>query len=80
MSMASLLFRESLHIPTHNQGVHEASEIENSPSTTQNSLAKFHLFHERALLFHNNYPATLHCSPATTIFLMKTLHNYIIHP
>ena len=42
--------------------------MENSPSTTQNSLAKFCLFPERALLFHNNSPATLHCSPATTIF------------
>ena len=45
---------------------------ENSPSTTQNSPVKFRSFPERALLFHNNSPATLHCSPATTI-LMKTL-------
>ena len=40
---------------------------ENSPSTTQNSLAKFCSFPERALLFHNNSPATLLCPPATTI-------------
>ena len=40
---------------------------ENSPSTTQNSPAKFRSFPERALLFHNNSPVTLHCSPATTI-------------
>ena len=44
---------------------HQRSE--NSPSTRQNSLAKFHPFPERALLFHNNSPATLLCSPATTI-------------
>ena len=47
---------------------------ENSPATTQNSLAKFRSFSERASLFHYNSPATLHYSPATTIlFLMKTL-------
>ena len=40
---------------------------ENSLSTPQNSPAKFRSFPERALLFHNNSPATLHCSPATTI-------------
>ena len=40
---------------------------ENSPSVTQNSPAKFHSFPGRASLFHNNSPATLHCSPATTI-------------
>ena len=40
---------------------------ENSPSTTQNSTAKFHSFPERASLFHNNPPVTLHYSPATTI-------------
>ena len=40
---------------------------ENSPSTTQNSPATFRFFPERASLFHNNSPATLHCSPATTI-------------
>ena len=45
---------------------------ENSLSTLQNSPAKFCLFPERALLFHNNSPATLHCSPATTI-LNETL-------
>ena len=40
---------------------------ENSPATTQNYPAKFRLFPERALVFHNNSPVTLHCSPATTI-------------
>ena len=30
---------------------------ENSPATMQNSPAKFRLFSERALLFHNNSPA-----------------------
>ena len=40
---------------------------ENSPATTQNSPAKFRAFSERASLFHNNSPATLHYSPATTI-------------
>ena len=44
---------------------HQRSE--NSLSTTQNSATKFHSFLERALLFHNNSPATLHCSSATTI-------------
>ena len=44
---------------------HQRSE--NSPSTTQNSLAKSCLFPERALLFYNNSPATLLCSHATTI-------------
>ena len=33
----------------------------------QNSLAKLRLFPERALLFHNHSPVTLHYSPATTI-------------
>ena len=42
---------------------------ENFTSTTQNSLAKFRSFPERALLFHNNSPVTLHCSHATTIIL-----------
>ena len=42
---------------------------ENSPSTTQNSPAKFRSFPERALFFHNNSPVTLHCSPATTILI-----------
>ena len=46
---------------------------ENSPATTQNSLAKFRSFSERALLFHNNSPATLHYSHATTI-LNETLY------
>ena len=41
--------------------------MENSPSTRKNFLAKFHLFPERASLFHNNSTVTLHCSPATTI-------------
>ena len=34
---------------------------ENSPATTQNSLAKICLFAERALPFHNNPSVTLHC-------------------
>ena len=33
----------------------------------QNSPAKFSLCPERALLFHNNSPVSLHCSPAPTI-------------
>ena len=41
--------------------------LENPPSTTQNSPAKFRLFPERAKLFHNNSPVTLRCSPVTTI-------------
>ena len=41
---------------------------ENSPATMQNSPAKFGSFSERASLFHNNSPATLYYSPATTIF------------
>ena len=40
---------------------------ENSPATTLNFPAKFRSFPERALLFHNNSPVTLHYSPATTI-------------
>ena len=40
---------------------------ENSPATTQNFPVKFRLFPERASLFHNNSPVTLHYSPATTI-------------
>ena len=40
---------------------------DNSPATTQISLAKFCLFPERASLFHNNSLVTLHCSPATTV-------------
>ena len=35
----------------------------------QNSMAKFCSFPGRALLFHNNSPVTLHCSPATAIIL-----------
>ena len=40
---------------------------ENSLATTQNSPAKFYLFPERALPFHNNPPVTLQYSPATPI-------------
>ena len=48
--------------------------LENSLATTQNSLAKFCLFPERALCFDYNPPVTLQDSPATPIiFLMKTL-------
>ena len=32
---------------------------------SENSPAKFRSFSERASLFHNNSPATLHYSPAT---------------
>ena len=42
---------------------------ENSPATTQNSLAKFRLLPERVSLFHNNSPVTLPYSPATTILI-----------
>ena len=44
---------------------HQRSE--NSPATVHDSPAKFRLFPERALVFHNNSPVTLHYSPATTI-------------
>ena len=44
---------------------HQRSE--NSPATTQNLLAKFCLFLERGLSFHNNPPVTLQYSPATPI-------------
>ena len=46
--------------------------LENSPSTMQNSPAKFRSFPERAKLLHNNSPVTLRYSPATTI-LNETL-------
>ena len=39
----------------------------NYPATTQNSAAKFRLFLERTLPFHNNPPVTLLYSPATPI-------------
>ena len=39
--------------------------LEKSLATTQNSLAKFWLFPERALPFHNNPP--LQYSPATPV-------------
>ena len=45
---------------------HQRSE--NSLATTQNSAAKFGLFPERALNFHNNTSVTLQYSPATLIF------------
>ena len=41
--------------------------LESSLATKQNSLAKFCLFLERALPFHNNPPVTLQYSPATPI-------------
>ena len=44
---------------------HQTSE--NSPATTQNSLAKFCMFPERALPFHNIPPVTLQYSPATPV-------------
>ena len=47
---------------------------ENSLAAMQNSPSKFRSFSERALLFHNNSPATLHYSPATTI-LNETLKH-----
>ena len=40
---------------------------ENSLATMQNFQAKFRSFSERASLFHNNSPATLHYSPAATV-------------
>ena len=40
---------------------------ENSLATAHYSPAKFCLFPERALLFHNNSPVTLHYSPVTKI-------------
>ena len=40
---------------------------ENSPAITKNSAAKFRSFPERALVFHNNSPVTLHSSPTITI-------------
>ena len=39
---------------------------------SQNSPAKFCSFPEGALLFHNNSPVTLHCSPATCTTVVKT--------
>ena len=36
---------------------------ENYPAAAQNSLAKFCLFPEKGLAFHNNPPVTLLCSP-----------------
>ena len=40
---------------------------ENSPLTTQNSPAKFCLFRDRALPFHNNSPVTFQYSPVSPI-------------
>ena len=40
---------------------------ENSSATTQNSLAKFCLFPDRALSFHDNRPVTLQYSPVSPI-------------
>ena len=58
--------------------IRHRNNLENSLSTTQNSPAKFRLFPERvpqrALLFHNNSPATLHCSPFTTILNENPVH------
>ena len=51
---------------------------ENSPSTTQNSLAKFCSFPERASFLHNNSPVALHCSPDTTI-LNENLGVMAVH-
>ena len=62
---------------------------ENSLATTQNSLAKFRSFPERALFFHNNSPVTLYYSPATTIlneipvrfsnWLFFSRRMYVVH-
>ena len=53
--------------------------LENSPSTTQNSPAKFCSFPEKALLFHNNNNILLLHILYTVLlllqFLMKTLHT-----
>ena len=62
---------------SHYSGFIRHRRSENSPSTTQNSPAKFHLFPEKALLFHNNYPVTLHCSPATTIIILNENPDYL---
>ena len=43
------------------------SRLENSPATTQNFLAKFCLFAERPLPFHNNPSVTLQYSLVTPI-------------
>ena len=55
------LLCEYIKVLFHTLGVsirHRRSE--NSPSTTQNSPAKFRSFPERVSLFHSNSPATLY--------------------
>ena len=49
---------------------------ENSPATTQISPAKFCLFPERALPFHNNPPLTLQYSPVIPILNENLGYNY----
>ena len=56
------------------QGVHYASEIRNSSATTQNSPAKFCLFPDRALPFHNNPPVTFQYSPVSPILNETAAH------
>ena len=60
-----------IHNQVHSMHIYKVfirhQRSENSPASVQNSPAKFCLFPERALLFHNNSPVTLHYSPATTI-------------
>ena len=55
------------HIPYGSRVFIRHRRLENSPATMQNYPAKFRSFPERALLFHNNSPVTLHYSRATTI-------------
>lgn len=52
--------------------------LENSAATTQYSPAKFCLFWDRALPFHNNPPVTLQYSAATPILNENPLGVYVL--
>ena len=52
--------------------------FENSAATTQYSPAKFCLFRDRALPFHNNPPVTLQYSAATPILNENPLGVYVL--
>ena len=52
--------------------------LENSAATTQYSPAKFCLFRDRALPFHNNPPVTLQYSAATPILNENPLGVYVL--
>ena len=52
--------------------------FENSAATTQYSPAKFCLFRDRALPFHNNPPVTLQYSAATPIPNENPLGVYVL--